>query len=1159
MKRFVVALALAWLGIGIPPATCQDVYGTIHGVLIDAVGTPVRLARVTAISEEKQTQFTSISNGDGHYVIAHLLPDTYDVRIESRGFNTVLIPSVSLSANDEQQVNASMPRGQASKISRAAAGGSSIKTRSDVSTLVDGNFLQMLPNFDRNITRYELLVPGAQLKIPQSPYSANPTGGFEINVNGQQFGATAIELDGTDNRDPIRNSVIINPPIEAVAEMNVTTQSLDAESGQALSGIVSFRTQSGTNALHGRAFEVRSTDWGQAKFPALQNPSLQNQPSLKFNLFGGALGGPIAKSKAFFFVDYQGTRRAIGATQVLNVPTDLVRNTCLDPNSRVCDLSQYPGPIYDPNTNKKLNHAIGSCPQANVSTNCIPMNLVSPQAIALLKMLPAPNVPSPTVVARNFQTFGTVAFNVDQFDLRVDGQLSSRVKAFGRYSLADIRINAPAAYGNPVGGPGLLPDPAAFAGENDTRNQSVSGGVDFALNSSLLTDLRFGFYRRHLNIEPFGVGTTPAADAGIKGLNLGDPLTSGMPQIRILQPQTQATGSNIKFGYGNAPNLCLCPTLDTEQQFQGVNNWVKNRGNHLIKWGVDFRYGEDLRLDSSAHRSGQLTFTSQGTQVPGKKGQPPTGGLGLATFLLGEVSSFGRDVSHVTNAGDHEKRSFFYGQDTWRPTSKLTLTYGLRWEIYFPQTVTGKGAGGFLDLASGMINVAGYPGTSLSGNVGNSFKNLAPRIGIAYQLLPNTVLRAGYGRSFDVAALFDDSITLNPPVLLDQESSASPDKFVFLLSQPAPTPPAILAPDIPAGQFKLPAGIAARAIPNKIRVATLDSWNAAVQHQLNPDMSLEVAYVGNKATHIYPGSGASPSYNLNQRTIANFVNFSCFESPQPAACNSRFPFFNRFGWKQAINFLGNNASANFNSLQTKFIRRFRNGYEVLANYTWSKGLGFDNDYFAIDPRLNYGPNDFDQRHSFVLATLVPLPFGRGKALFGSAGPVANRFLGGWQLSTITNWASGTPFSPTYSSSGCSQDRDTGPCRPNLVGKVETTGDRNGYFTTTGGILLTSNGETIGPWQRPAVGTFGSAGRNSLRGPAFFNTDLAVNKELVVRESFAANFRVDIANVFNRVNLGLPNSCVDCAPFFGLPQAGVITTLAPNASQRQLEFALRLQF
>jgi outer membrane receptor protein involved in Fe transport len=519
----------------------------------------------------------------------------------------------------------------------------------------------------------------------------------------------------------------------------------------------------------------------------------------------------------------------------------------------------------------------------------------------------------------------------------------------------------------------------------------------------------------------------------------------------------------------------------------------------------------------------------------------------LATFLLGDVSTFSRFASHIDDAGERQKRWFFYAQDTFRVTRKLVLNYGLRWEIYFPQSVTAKGDGGWVDLETGLVNVAGVGNVNLQGNVKNNFTNFAPRLGIAYQATPKTVVRLGYGRSFDLGVFgsnFGHTATQNLPVLVAQQINPSSNtESVFNLSTGPPAPEFPAVP--PSGQFLLPDQVSAFVLPRRMRLPTVDAWNLTIQREITPTLSLSAGYVANKGTHVFAGDG--PNYDPNQATIVGFGHLDT---------NQRKPYFRKFGWTQQIQYLASDASNSYNSLQVVAEKRFTQGYQLLAHYSWSKALGYDADYYAIDPKLNYGVSSTDRKHVFVLASLVELPFGKGKKFLGGTGGTADQILGGWSLNGTMTWESGLAFSPSYLS--CGIDRDTGPCRPNHVGAVHITGSRNGYFTTTGGVTLDLNGtpgDTIGPWQRPAVGTFGSAGRNSLRGPGFFQSDLSIAKSTPLRESVSLQFRADIFNLFNKVNLDNPVSCVDC-------QIGgtiINTAFAGAALQRQIMFSLGLQF
>jgi hypothetical protein len=263
-------------------------------------------------------------------------------------------------------------------------------------------------------------------------------------------------------------------------------------------------------------------------------------------------------------------------------------------------------------------------------------------------------------------------------------------------------------------------------------------------------------------------------------------------------------------------------------------------------------------------------------------------------------------------------------------------------------------------------------------------------------------------------------------------------------------------------------------------------------------------------------------------------------------------------YSQQINYFGANSSSHYQSLQASLQQRFANNMSLLASYTWSRATDFSPVYFNQDPHLGYAAGDFDRAHKFSMTNVMVIPVGQGQRLLGSARGITSFIVSGWLLSATTLWASGLPFSPTYNPKECVEDRDTGPCQPNLTGPVHITGSRNGWFTTAPQPGLppctSSQCSASSPWQRPLVGTFGDAGRNSLRGPSFFQTDLSLAKAFALTERLALRFRWDVYNAFNKVNLGEPNSCVDCGA-----GSGRIEQTAIDAKQRQMQFALRLEF
>ncbi len=1205
-----ILLFLVFFSFATQLAQAQSVYGRVSGRLISASGTPVSGGYVRLTSTGTGARIQTTSDFGGYIILANLTADIYEIDVRADGFKSVHVSDIAVNAGFTTTVSVPLQPGDPNTLAQNSQAITTVLNldRTDVSTLFDARATNDIPLTDRNVTELQLLVPGAAPGQIFSLFKQNPQNSQPVNLNGQYFSGSSFLLDGAENREPLEGLVVINPTLDSVMEMKVTTQGYDAEFGHATAGVVTIQTKSGSNAWHGDAFGFRRTGWGQSENPF--DPL--GVPPEKYSIFGGSVGGPIIKNKLFIFGDYQGTRTSQGANVLLSVPSAEVHNTCLGPagsGAPDCDLSDYsgifPGTLTDSENIPFPNDLIPNNPNG-----IDPDHFVSSQGAALLALLPLPNhisnatdpdCPDPTV-CDNYLASGQEVIHGNQFDVRGDFNANSRLRLFARYSLGDFLDSGTPAFGTTAGGIGT--NPSSFAGIALTRNQGLSAGFTYTLGNKLLTDFLFGFLRYRLSINAQDNGQTPAIGIpGIFAADTGDPFATGLPDFEI---PGQIEGDYLRFGYSSAANGCDCPLREREQQFQFVNNWTRNSGNHIVKWGADFRFLQNYRFASDRPPTGFFSFA------------PATTGLGLATFLIGDVTSFERTQSSpaVTNAGEHQNRFGFYGQDTWHVNSRLTLNYGLRWEIYFPQTVTG--AGGFLvpnlnDHNPATTNFSGPPAGGVSGNL----TNFAPRLGFGYLVNPSTVIRAGYGRSFDsgyAGDIFGIAATQNPPVTADQTVSENglttvihgqvvpvggfnlaqgPPPFVF----PAGSHFSLLdlatandgnssgSPAIPSS------GSALYALPSRVRVPTVDSWNLTFQHELTSRLYFELAYVGNKGTHVFADSSVGTYYDLNQPSLQNFI-IPAGPGPQYPLCkggrNGVFPggfcfalpslrsFYNDVPGQFnpslfQVRYFGNNANDNYNSLQTKVQKNFNKGYSFLAHYTWSKGLDYDANYFAVDPRAGYGPDSFDIRHRFVMTNIWELPVGRGKAFLGEIGTVADRFVGGWTISAITIWESGLPFTPSYAN--CIFDTDPGdPCRPNRVGEVHISGNREQYFTTTGGQLLQGSdctfgvrycgvgpdgqpvpGPPIGPWQRPGAGQIGDVGRNSFTGPGFFQSDIGLAKVVSVSEGVALRFRADALNAFNKVNLGQPNTCVACV------NGATITSLAHGAIQRELQFSVRVQF
>jgi hypothetical protein len=390
-----------------------------------------------------------------------------------------------------------------------------------------------------------------------------------------------------------------------------------------------------------------------ARNPFTQSRPIPNSngrliPLTQWNQFGGSVGGAVIKNKLFYFGDYQGTRRNTGGGALLRVPSAA---------ERTGDMSGTGINIFDPLTGPPAS-------RTQFPGNIIPASRLSQQTQNLLKLIPGPNI-NAALDQPNFASSGGVRFNDDAFNIRVDHYTTEKIHVFGRYSMQEFRMVAPGSFGLVAGGPGLDASGStnAYAGASDSRNHSIAAGFDYNVKPSLLTDFRFGFMRYKVFGQPNGIGTAPAKDAGIPGLNVDDNFNSGMPAFFI-----NGYGNNLfRFGYALGVNGCNCPLIQDEKQVQFVNNWTKIQGNHTFKFGADLRRAYNLRVPSDRHRSGELNFDAARTQGPSG------GGSGLASFLMGDVSRFERYVSNVLDASETQNRFFFFAQDQWRVTNKLTV------------------------------------------------------------------------------------------------------------------------------------------------------------------------------------------------------------------------------------------------------------------------------------------------------------------------------------------------------------------------------------------------------------------------------------------------------------------------------------------------------
>lgn len=733
---FLVCLAIVY-GTA---AHAQQVYGSIVGNVTDSSGAVVAGGVVTITEPSKGVVFTTKTNSSGLYSQGELIPGTYTVAIEAPTFQKVVSTPLVVNFDQVTRFDATLLPGASTQTVEVTSAAPLLETdRVDVATTLTSQQVLNLPEYQRNFVALEFLTPGVSLTTSSSPASENPQGSFRARVNGMMWGMTGYQLDGTDNQDAWLASIIINPDPDSVAEAKFSLENFDAENGYVAGGMFVASTKSGSNSLHGSLFEYLINNTPGFKTVGA-NPFTQpnGAPPLQNNQFGGSIGGHFIKNKLFYFGDISVQRRDETDSLLTTVPTKEVQTTCGVSAAGNCDLSEYlvggTYQIYDPATGAAGTGA----GRTAFTNNQIPVGRLSSQAQKILAYFPLPNVTnaSPDYI-NNYIATAKQIFNSEQYNTREDYYLNPNNLFFGRYTYAQFALSVPGAFGFDAGGPGM--DSTGYSGISNVDNQSLSLGYTHIFNPNLINEARFGYYRYNVHEIPGGYGTTPATQAGIPGLNLDNTVTSGMPAFYI----PAASGATIDLGYALNVNRCNCTLTERENEFEIVDNFTKTVGNHAYKFGTDLRRTSNLRVPSDSHRAGELTF-AQGYSGQGSANGATTNGLGLATFLLGETTSFVRYVSTVTDATAYLDRAHFFAQDTWHMSPKLTLSYGLRYELTFPEA-TAPNKGGMLDLSTGNVVIDGVGGNSSRNYEQMAWHNFAPRVGAAYQLTPKTILRAGYG------------------------------------------------------------------------------------------------------------------------------------------------------------------------------------------------------------------------------------------------------------------------------------------------------------------------------------------------------------------------------------------------------------------------------
>ena len=1123
LYRFLTLIAiLTLLSMGVLHGQTA-VTGGIEGNVADASGAAISGASVEATNVADSVVRQSVTNSDGAYRFPSLIPGTYSITVKKEGFATFTRQDTRIDAGILYRVDAKLPVGSTTAKVEVTGEAPLLQTDSaEVNETIHSSEISGLPTYGNNITRLSLLAPGVSMPTGQLDLHPENAGeDFNLNVNGAAPNANGHLLDGVENTEAIQGLSIIVTPNDAVQEVKLATSDYDAEYGKVAGGLWQITTKSGTNAFHGSLFENYRT----SGFNAADHFTEPNGiPRNIWNQFGGSVGGPVIKDKIFFFGDYQGMRNSLFASGNETVPIDAFRTGDF---SSVAAID----PIYDPNTGNPDGTGRTQI-QCNGVLNVICPDRISQAAQNLLALLPQPTVSG--VYSANYPISRPATFNQDQFDTRGDYFATSKTVVFGKFSYFKANFNTPTAYGvagggAPLGGPGV-----ANAGLSSDHDKSLMATYQHTFSSSLLTEARFAFSRLIISELQPDYNTDAATAAGIPDVNLGTVYTSGLPEINISDPLTPFNMGD--FGL---------PFFEREANFEFYNNWTKTVGHHAFKWGGDIGKFFGIRTDVSGR--GTFTVSQSLTQLndsatSGPCTSPAPGtfcGSGLAAFELGLPSGFNRDITLVQ---PQEKlwKAAFYGQDTWRVTPKLTLTLGLRWDYVSP-IFTQKGqSDGNIDVATDTLlltNLAGkYAGVTTPKT------EFSPRIGVAYRLPFETVLRAGYGRSYYMnadGAGFGTQGCCWPIKQSQTDAQANPyAPLGYTFDQGPGTPPAL--PAFPSnGQLSFqgaPGGseyfVGVGTYPHSYN----DTYNVTLERAFPHQITFSIAYVGNIGRHLWD--------NID-------VNMP---PPGPGDYNSRRPYYANYGWG-VEEYQRSNAPqgypelrSNYNALQLHAEKRFHQGLYLLSNFTWARSLD-DGTFGPGDGNgnqfcysCNYGPSGTVRPWSWVSAANWQLPFGQGRAYANHLNRAADAVVGGWGFSGIFNFEGGLPFTPYYLNSPTVLNSPIYD-RPNLIGNPHVS-HPNQY-------------EWYNPaaYADPALYTFGNAGRNSLLGPGLGLVDLSLTKTFTFTETTHLDLKWDAFNALNRENLGQP-TCAGAA-FVDISDAGQICSIVDF--RRRMQVGAHLTF
>ncbi len=1113
---------------------------TLRGTVKDPSGATIPGATVSIQDAETTAIRTTVTNDAGEYTVTSLKPGTYTVSVSKTGFNTAKYTSLKLDVNQLASQNAILQVGNVEQSIEVAAATTAIDTSSaSFGTVIPEQQVVDLPLNGRQFSQLLQLAPGT-VPIDNSQNSGKApnfgAGAASPGVDGQTNRSNIFFLDGIIASNPFFGGFSFSPSIDAIQEFKAQSHTDQAEFGQATGAIVSVVSRGGTNSFHGNAFWFIRNDAFDAK-----NAFDSEKLPYHLNQFGGSIGGPILKNKLFFYANYEGGRQSISPSANLStVPTDAQRSGDFS-GSLPGNVSPI---IYDPSTFDPV-----TLKESPFPGNIIPSGRINAGMLAYLNgVYPRANHAPNSSNENNYLADTKNTTDGNQGSIRVDYTIGQKDSLNGRYSQNQATLSSPSSLSN------------LFVTEFNGKNTGANYIHTFS--PTLVMEITGGY--NNLNIpQGITVAGNQAAIFAAAGLGEGFNPKPGDTPVVLIPGYGLQGGNYTGFWNGAGP-------IGPMNIIQGGGSISKIAGAHSLKFGASYYHtwmytnwnGNNMDFSNKGTWNSACQYATDGPTSQCPTYNPNAGDFGgggdpVASMLLSAPIDATRNLG---NSGVNliQNTPAVYGQDSWKLGPKLTVNYGLRWDYAAPMrerdnrlATYNTGAQeysiveGDVDLPPGPL-----PANTVVLNrhsiVTKHWNDFSPRLGLAFQVTPNTVLSAGVGRTFDDWGLplqvgqqnrgaWPSGLSQNASTqsLNIAGTSLKPDGSPVTGQNPFYGEPVLGASPLPAGGLGF----------QDIAWVPADSWqwNLQVQQSFSKIGIWSIAYVGSHTSHqtlLQPYNLAQPSTN----PVKDYPD-------------------KIFGGTGTT--LRSIAGSNYESLQTKLIRNFANGLAYNAAFTWSNSLGkssCNGDFSNVciqnmyDPTGDYGPTDLNIPLIFTFNATYELPFGKGKRWATSGAGAA--ILGNWQINGLVALRSGTQINPTNGANGDTANVGGGNQRVSFVGSP-TSGaqhDRTNWWNADAFAL-------------PANGTFGNAGINALRGPGYRNVDFSVFRNFPIHENFTVQFRVESFDVFNHPNLGNPNGSysgyhlVDGVKVLN-GSFNTITNTVPTSgpgANRLIQFALKLLF